>query len=169
VPCEAPGQRARWWRSWLSNYLCPDCISPGVRKAVLGSYFPPVFRAPDAPEPPTRSFHCRSKLPCERFGQGVRWRCWWLSNYPCWDCIFRRCSRRPSHQFRPRRSFHCRSRLPCDNIGQQACWSCWWLSRYHQCIRRLALILRGGCNERQKLQPDYRFGSPVLLAQPGDA
>ena len=41
---------------------------------------------------PRRSFHCRSRLPCERVGQRARWWCWWLSNYPCWDCISRRCS-----------------------------------------------------------------------------
>ena len=42
---------------------------------------------------PRRSFHCRSRLPCEGLGQRARWSCWWLSNYPCWDCISRRCSR----------------------------------------------------------------------------
>ena len=36
---------------------------------------------------PRRSFHCQSRLPCERIGQRARWSCWWLSNYPCWDCI----------------------------------------------------------------------------------
>ena len=40
---------------------------------------------------PRRSFHCRSRLPCDRIGQRARWSCWWLSNYPCWDCISRRC------------------------------------------------------------------------------
>ena len=44
---------------------------------------------------PKRSFHCRSRLPCDRFGQRARWWCWWLSNYPCWDCISRRCSYSP--------------------------------------------------------------------------
>ena len=41
---------------------------------------------------PRRSFHCRSRLPCERLGQWARWWCWWLSNCPCWDCISRQCS-----------------------------------------------------------------------------
>ena len=40
---------------------------------------------------PRRSFHCRSTLLCERIGQRARWWCWWLSNYPCWDCICRQC------------------------------------------------------------------------------
>ena len=40
---------------------------------------------------PRRSFHCQSTLPCERLGHRARWWCWWLSNYPCWDCISRRC------------------------------------------------------------------------------
>ena len=64
---------------------------------------------------PRRSFHCRSRLPCDRLGQWARWSCWWLSNYSCWDCISRRCSiRSVCRSFHPRRSFHCRSRLPCD-------------------------------------------------------
>ena len=45
-------------------------------------------------------------------GHRARWSCWWLSNYPCWDCISRRCSNSPL-SVRPRRSFRCRSRLPC--------------------------------------------------------
>ena len=44
---------------------------------------------------PKRSFHCQSRLPCEGIGQRARWWCWWLSNYPCWDYISRRCSKRP--------------------------------------------------------------------------
>ena len=63
---------------------------------------------------PRRSFHCRSTLPCDRLGQRARWSCWWLSNYPCWDCISRRCSMTDCRCLHPRRSFHCRSRLPCD-------------------------------------------------------
>ena len=56
-------------------------VSPaGVQRATL-------------PIHPRRSFHCRSRLPCERLGQWAHWWCWWLSNYPCWDCISRRCSR----------------------------------------------------------------------------
>ena len=67
----------------------------------------------------------------------AHWWCWWLSNYPCWDCISRRCSN-CRRQFHPRRSFHCRSTLPCDRIGQWARWSCWWLSSYPcwDCISR---------------------------------
>ena len=77
---------------------------------------------------PRRSFHCRSRLPCDRLGQRARWWCWWLSNCPCWDCISRRCSKSRLLSLRPRRSFHCRSRLPCDRLGQRARWWCWWLS-----------------------------------------
>ena len=66
--------------------------------------------------------------------------CWWPSSYPCWDCIFRRCSNR---QIRPRRSFHCQSTPPCDSLGETVRWSCWWLSKYpcwdcisSRCLRR---------------------------------
>ena len=72
---------------------------------------------------PRRSFRCRSTLPCDRFGHRAHWWCWWLSNYPCWDCISRRCSKMQCcHQLRPRRSFRCRSTLPCDRFGQRARW-----------------------------------------------
>ena len=40
---------------------------------------------------PRRSFRCQSTLLCDLLGQRARWRCWWLSNYRCWDYIFRRC------------------------------------------------------------------------------
>ena len=40
---------------------------------------------------PRRSFHCRSKLPCGRVAHRAHWWCWWLSRYPCWDCISRQC------------------------------------------------------------------------------
>ncbi len=30
---------------------------------------------------PRRSFHCQSRLPCERFVRQARWWCWWQSNY----------------------------------------------------------------------------------------
>ena len=88
---------------------------------------------------PRRSFHCQSTLPCDSLGQWARWSCWWPSNYPCWDCISRRCSNsRRHHQIRPRRSFHCQSTLPCDRIGQWVRWSCWWPSNYPcwDCISR---------------------------------
>ena len=88
---------------------------------------------------PRRSFHCRSRLPCDTSRARARWWCWWLSNYSCWDCISRRCSNSlRAIILRPRRSFHCRSRLPCDHIGQWARWSCWWLSNYPcwDCISR---------------------------------
>ena len=66
---------------------------------------------------PRRSFHCRSRLPCDSIGRRARWWCWWLSNYRCWDYISRRCSKVECHRLRPRRSFHCRSTLPCDSSG----------------------------------------------------
>ena len=64
-----------------------------VQLSVLGLYLPPVFKAlPLLSSRPRRSFHCRSRLPCDPLGQWARWSWWWLSNYPCWDCICRRCS-----------------------------------------------------------------------------
>ena len=82
----------------------------------------------------TASPHCR----VIRLGQWARWSCWWLSNYPCWDCISRRCSKVDAIDLHPRRSFHCQSTLPCDRFGQWARWSCWWLSNYPcwDCISR---------------------------------
>ena len=64
-----------------------------VQLSVLGLYLPPVFKSPSVisstPDDHfTASPHCRVKI-----GQRARWWCWWLSNYPCWDCISRRCSR----------------------------------------------------------------------------
>jgi len=51
----------------------------------------------------------RSTLPCDRIGQTARWWYWWLSNYPWWHCISRRCYKRFCWEksSRPRRSFHC--------------------------------------------------------------
>ena len=68
-----------------------------VQVSVLGLYLPPVFRKPPllgSYRHPRRSFHCRSTLPCDGPGQRARWWYWWLSNYPCRDCIARRCSER---------------------------------------------------------------------------
>ena len=57
--------RARWWCWWLSNCPCWDCICP------------PVFKiAADRYPRPRRSFHCRSRLPCESLAQRARWWCW---------------------------------------------------------------------------------------------
>ena len=73
----------------------PDCrvarpsegalvVLVAVQLSVLGLYLPPVFEISAATYlHPRRSFHCRSRLPCESIGQRVRWSCWWLSNYPC--------------------------------------------------------------------------------------
>ena len=49
---------------------------------------------------PRRSFRCRSRLLCDRFGQWARWWCWWPSNCRCWDCICRRCSK-ASRRYHP--------------------------------------------------------------------
>ena len=63
-----------------------------VQLSVLGLYLPPVLKALLLLLfRPRQSFRCQSRLPCEMFGQWARWSCWWLSNYPCWDCISRRC------------------------------------------------------------------------------
>ena len=79
-----------------------------------GLYLPPVFKVCHLLRP-RRSFHCRSRLPCERLGRWARWWCWWLSNYPCSGLylppVFRIAG---CYHIRPRRSFHCRSRLPCE-------------------------------------------------------
>ena len=90
-----------------------------VQLSVLGLYLPPVFRIADSHQiHPRRSFHCRSTLPCDYSGIGRVGQCWWRSNYPCWDCICRRCSNRLiAVTVRPRRSFHCQSTLPCDLSG----------------------------------------------------
>ena len=62
-----------------------------VQLSVLGLYLPPVLER-QIHIHPRRSFHCQSKLPCERArAVGRVGACWWLSNYPCWDCISRRC------------------------------------------------------------------------------
>ena len=54
---------------------------------------------------PRRSFHCRSRLPCEGFVQRARWWCWWLSNCPCWDYICRQCSKAGIHLSTPNDHF----------------------------------------------------------------
>ncbi len=58
----------------------------------------------------TASPHCCVKA----LGQRVRWSCSWPSNYPCWDCISRRCSNRRKFQSTPDDHFtaspHCRVR-----------------------------------------------------------
>ena len=50
---------------------------------------------------PRRSFHCRSRLPCDRLVRRAHWWCWWPSNYPCWDCISRRCSKSRCRSYPP--------------------------------------------------------------------
>ena len=90
----------------------PDCrVTVSARGRVSGAGGCPTIRAgivsPASVQSaiaivhPRRSFHCRSRLPCDSLGQWARWSCWWLSNYPCWDCISRRCSKRCRHQYPP--------------------------------------------------------------------
>ena len=91
-----------------------------VQLSVLGLYFPPVFKSMIRSFHPRRSFHCQSTLRCDRIGQRARWWCWWLSNYPCWDCICHRCSNScRRYRLRPRRSFRCQSTLRCERIAAE--------------------------------------------------
>ncbi len=78
---------------------------------------------------PRRSFHCRSRLPCDRIAASGRVggaggcptvRAGIVSPASVQIAM--------KYRVRPRRSFHCRSRLPCDRLGQRARWWCWWLS-----------------------------------------
>ena len=111
-----------------------------VQLSVPGLYLPPVFKyAAESHIRPRRSFHCQSTLPCDRVGQWARWSCWWPSNYPCWDCISRRCSKSPlvisstpDDHFTA--SPHCRVNVSASRVR----WSCWWPSNYPcwDCISR---------------------------------
>ena len=58
----------------------PDCrvnvsgrgrvgVLVAVQLSVLGLYLPPVLKEVPRMLRPRRSFHCRSRLPCERLGQ----------------------------------------------------------------------------------------------------
>ena len=60
LPCEALGQRARWWCWSLSNCPCWDCISRRCSNSCCRHIRP------------RRSFRCRSTLPCESIGQRAR-------------------------------------------------------------------------------------------------
>ena len=82
-----------------------------VQLSVVGSYLPPVFDSIGSSAPDdhfTAGPHRRVIR-----AQWAHWWCSWLSNCPCWDCIFRRYSHSAGSVFRPRRSFHCRSTLQC--------------------------------------------------------
>ena len=129
----------------------PDCrVTESGRGRVGGAGGCPTIRAGivspagvqiDVPSSlhPRRSFRCRSRLPCDRIGQRARWSCWWLSNYSCWDCISRQCSKALCHHgSAPDDHFtagpHCRVIVS----AQRARWWCWWLSNYpcRDCISR---------------------------------
>ncbi len=77
---------------------------------------------------PRRSFHCRSRLPCEQYRAAgalvvlvaVQLSVPGLYLPPVFKTV--------PFVVHPRRSFRCRSTLPCDSIGQRAHWWCWWLS-----------------------------------------
>ena len=62
---------------------------PTVRHGII---FPASVQISRCIHHPRRSFHCRSRQPCDELAPRARWWCWWLSNYPCWDCISRRYS-----------------------------------------------------------------------------
>ena len=106
-----------------------------VQLSVLGLYLPPVFKSLMPLDlRPRRSFHCRSRLPCDVLGHRARWWCWWLSNYPCWDCISRRCSNSCRCSNPPQTIISaCRSRLPCDGLGHEARWWCLVASPSYSC------------------------------------
>ena len=61
----------------------PGCISRRCSKRSC------VYSTPD--DHFTAGPDCRVSLSA----RWARWWCWWPSNYPCWDCISRRCSRTP--------------------------------------------------------------------------
>ena len=68
-------------------------VGVGVGVPDCAQYLPPVLRIPHSrASRPRRSFHCRSRLPCGSTAHRAHRSCWWLSNYRCRDCIFRRCS-----------------------------------------------------------------------------
>src|SRR5439155_1282518 len=98
--------------------------------SVPGLYLPPVFSR----LPPRLSSQSRSTLPCDRVDQQGRWLCWWRSNSPCCDCIFRQYSYTLGDNH-PIRSFRCPSKLRCAILEHWGCWSCWWLSNYQECIQ----------------------------------
>ena len=62
-----------------------------------GLYLPPVLKGAEVvSSAPDDHFAASPRLPCDSLGQWARWSCWWPSNYPCRDCISRRCSNRLS-------------------------------------------------------------------------
>ena len=65
---------------------CPTIRARIVSPAGVQQSIAAVISTPD--DHFTAGPHCR----VIRIGQLARWSCWWLSNYPCWDCISRRCS-----------------------------------------------------------------------------
>ena len=83
-----------------------------VQLSMLGIVSPAGVHKGAASIRPRRSFHCRSKLPCESLGRRARSWCWWPSNHPCSDCISRRCSHRRRRNSAPDDHFaagpHCR-------------------------------------------------------------
>ena len=86
-----------------------------VQLSVLGLYLPPVFKRRYAlVAHPRRSFHCRSRLPCDSIGQRARWSVLVAIQLSVLGLylppVFKSCC---CHSIRPRRSFHCRSTLPC--------------------------------------------------------
>ena len=125
----------------------PDCgVTASLSGGVGGVGSCPTIRAGIVSPARVQMPRSRDATPDDHFtasphccvitiGQMARWRCWWLSNCPCSDCICRRYSNSSRH-IRPRRSFHCRSTLPYVRLGQmvRSAWS--WLSscRCSDCI-----------------------------------
>ena len=66
-----------------------------VQLFVPGLYLPPVLKECTAvvtKSTPDDHFTAGPDCRVSESGSGRVGRCWWLSNYPCWDCISRRCS-----------------------------------------------------------------------------
>ena len=84
--------------SYLSNYPCPGVVF----LAAVGSVASPNDHFATRPD-------C-----CVSCDQRTHSLGWWLSKYPCWDCICRRCSNPDPGSCRPRRSFL--------RAGQTAVW-----------------------------------------------
>ena len=77
-------------------------------------YLPPVFVWITASDMSAPDDHFAAGPDCRviQSGQWARWSCWWLSNYPCWDCISRRCLKARDNLSAPDDHFtaspHCR-------------------------------------------------------------
>ena len=81
LPCDGLGQWARW------------SVLVAVQLSVPGLYLPPVFKISSRlVSTPDDHFTAGPDCRVTDSAQWARWWCWWPSNYPCRDCISRRCS-----------------------------------------------------------------------------